>query len=44
MELGKAYAAAGKKAEAKQTLDKVVTEFPDSVFVDEAKALISTLT
>jgi len=44
MELGKAYAAAGKKAEAKQTLDKVVTDFPDSVFVDEAKALISTLT
>jgi TolA-binding protein len=44
MELGKAYAAAGKKAEAKQTLDKVVTEFPESVFIDEAKALISTLT
>jgi TolA-binding protein len=44
MELGKAYAAAGKKTEAKQTLDKVVTEFPESVFIDEAKALISTLT
>jgi tetratricopeptide (TPR) repeat protein len=44
MELGRAYAAAGKKAEAKQTFDKVVVEFPDSVYVSEAKELISTLT
>ena len=30
MELGRVQAAAGKKAEAKQTLDKVVAEFPES--------------
>lgn len=44
MELGRAYVAAGKKAEAKQTLDKVLTEFPDSSFADEAKGLIASLT
>jgi tetratricopeptide (TPR) repeat protein len=44
MELGRAYAAAGKKAEAKQTFDKVLAEFPESPFVDEAKALLTTLT
>ena len=30
MELGRVQAAAGKKAEAKQTLDKVIAEFPES--------------
>jgi tetratricopeptide (TPR) repeat protein len=44
MELGRAYAAAGKKAEAKQTFDKVVTEFPDSSFADEAKSQLASLT
>ena len=44
MQLGRAYAAAGKKAEAKQTLDRVLTEFPESSFTDEAKALLTTLT
>ena len=44
MELGRAYAAAGKKTEAKQTFDKVVTEFPDSAFADEAKTMITSLT
>jgi TolA-binding protein len=44
MELGRVYAAAGKKTEAKQTLDKVIAEFPDSVFADEAKQLLATLT
>ena len=44
MELGRAYAAAGKKTEAKQTFDKVVTEFPDSSFLDEAKGLLASLT
>jgi TolA-binding protein len=42
MELGRAYAAAGKKTEAKQTFDKVVTEFPDSSFSAEAKTLIAS--
>jgi tetratricopeptide (TPR) repeat protein len=44
MELGRVYVAAGKKDEAKQTLDKVIAEFPDSVYVDEAKQLLTTLT
>ena len=37
MELGRVQAAAGKKAEAKQTLDKVIAEFPESPYIDEAK-------
>lgn len=41
MELGRVYVAAGKKAEAKQTLDKVIAEFPESVYVDEAKRLLA---
>jgi TolA-binding protein len=44
MELGRVQAAAGKKAEAKQTLDKVIAEFPDSAYIEEAKQLLSTLT
>ena len=44
MELGRVYAAAGKKTEAKQTLDKVVSEFPESPFADEAKGILATLT
>ena len=44
MELGRVYAAAGKKTEAKETLDKVVAEFPESPYADEAKQLITTLT
>jgi tetratricopeptide (TPR) repeat protein len=43
MELGRAYAAAGKKTEARQTFDKVLAEFPESSFVDEAKAAVSNL-
>ena len=38
MELGRVQAAAGKKAEAKQTLDKVIAEFPQSAYIEEAKA------
>jgi hypothetical protein len=44
MELGRAYAAAGKRAEAKEAFDKVITEFPDSPYLDEAKQLLSTVT
>ncbi len=44
MELGRVYAAAGKKTEAKQTFDKVVAEFPESPYLDEAKQLIATVT
>jgi TolA-binding protein len=39
MELGRVQAAAGKKAEAKQTFDKVIAEFPDSPFIEEAKRM-----
>jgi TolA-binding protein len=44
MELGRVQAAAGKKAEAKQTLDKVIAEFPDSAYIEEAKKLLAGLT
>jgi tetratricopeptide (TPR) repeat protein len=43
MELGRAYAAAGKKNEARQTFDKVVTEFPASGFADEARSMIAAI-
>ena len=44
MELGRVQAAAGKKAEAKQTLDKVIADFPDSAYIEEAKQLLASLT
>jgi hypothetical protein len=44
MELGRAYAAAGKKAEAKQTFEKVLADFPESAFGEEARVLISSVT
>jgi TolA-binding protein len=43
MELGRVQAAAGKKAEAKQTFDKVIAEFPESAYIDEAKQLLATV-
>ncbi len=44
MELGRVQAAAGKKTEAKETLDKVIAEFPDSPYVEEAKKMLAELT
>lgn len=44
IELGRVQAAAGKKAEAKQTLDKVIAEFPGSPYIDEAKRMLAELT
>jgi TolA-binding protein len=44
MELGRVQAAAGKKADAKQTLDKVIAEFPDSPYIAEAKKMLAELT
>lgn len=44
MELGRVQAAAGKTAEAKQTLDKVIADFPESPYIEEARQLLSTLT
>ena len=44
MELGRVQVAAGRKTDAKQTLDKVIADFPDSPYVEEAKRMIAELT
>lgn len=44
MELGRVQAAAGKKADAKQTLDKVIADFPGSPYIEEAKRMLAELT
>ena len=44
MELGRVYAAAGKATEARQTFNKVVADFPESPYADEAKQLLTTVT
>ena len=44
MELGRVQVAAGKKAEAKQTLDKVIADFPESPYVEEAKRMLTEVT
>jgi TolA-binding protein len=44
MQLGRVQIAAGKKTEAKQTLDKVIADFPASPYVEEAKRMIAELT
>ena len=44
MELGRVQAAAGKKAEAKQTLDKMIADFPGSPYIEEAKRMLAELT
>ncbi len=44
MELGRVQVAAGKKADAKQTLDKVIAEFPESPYIEEAKRMLTELT
>jgi TolA-binding protein len=44
MELGRVQAAAGKKAEAKQTLDKMIADFPASPYIEEAKLMLAELT
>lgn len=44
MELGRVQVAAGKKAEAKQTLDKVIADFPGSPYIEEAKRMLAELT
>jgi len=44
MQLGRVQIAAGKKTEAKQTLDKVIADFPGSPYVEEAKRMIAELT
>ena len=44
MELGRVQVAAGKKADAKQTLDRVIAEFPESPYVEVAKQMLAELT
>jgi tol-pal system protein YbgF len=41
--IGNAYAALGKKAEAKEALQKVITMYPSSPLVKRAKAKMNTL-
>jgi hypothetical protein len=43
MQLGKAYALAGKAAEAKTAYKRVVDEFPDSNYVGQARQEIVEL-
>ena len=44
MELGRVQVAAGKKADAKQTLDKVIADFPESPYLEEAKRMLAEVT
>ncbi|MPY89330.1 MAG: tetratricopeptide repeat protein [Luteitalea sp.] len=43
MELAAAYQQAGKRNEAVRTYNRIVNEFPDSLYVDEAKSRVETL-
>ena len=39
MQLGRTYLDAGKRADAQQTFNKLVEEYPESPFTGDAKAL-----
>ena len=43
MELGRTYRDAGKRADATQTFNRLVEEYPDSPFTQEAKRELDTL-
>ena len=43
MELGRAYREAGKRADAQQTFNRIVQEFPESPFSQDAKRELDTL-
>jgi TolA-binding protein len=43
MQLGRAYTLAGKRAEALQTYQRIVSEFPDSIYAAEAKRVAEEL-
>ena len=43
MQLGRAYRAAGKKAEALQTFTRVTDEFPQSIYLGEARREVDAL-
>jgi tetratricopeptide (TPR) repeat protein len=43
MELGRTYRDAGKRADAQQTFNRLVAEYPESQFTQEAKRELDTL-
>ena len=43
MQLGRIYAAAGKTSQAKETFNKVLSDFPESLYADEAHQQIDAL-
>jgi TolA-binding protein len=43
MQLGRAYALAGKAAEAQQTYQRIVDEFPESLYAPEARRQVDAL-
>lgn len=43
MQLGRAYARAGRQAEAQQTYSRLVQEFPDSLYAADAKRELESL-
>jgi pentatricopeptide repeat protein len=43
MQLGRTYELAGKRAEALQTFQRIVTEFPNSIYAADAKQKIDSL-
>lgn len=43
MQLGRAYELAGKRAEAAQTYQRVITEFPDSAYAGDARKAADSL-
>ncbi|MGH9329428.1 MAG: tetratricopeptide repeat protein, partial [Vicinamibacterales bacterium] len=43
MQLGHAYARAGKTADAKQTFTRIVDEFPQSLYAPQAKQELAKL-
>ena len=42
MQLGRTYLEAGKRADAQQTFNKLVEEYPESTFTGEARKEIET--
>ena len=43
MQLGRTYRDAGKRADAQQTFNRLVQEYPDSPFTSEAKRELDAL-
>jgi TolA-binding protein len=43
MQLGRTYLEAGKKADAQQTFNRIVEEYPESPFTGDARKEIDTL-